>query len=131
MIKIPSMIMIGAGDRNAGKTEFVCSLIRKFCSRHNIVGIKVTTIEQANGGCPRGEPDCGVCATLKGSFCIIEETDSQSDKDTCRMLASGAGRVFWLRALKAHLEEGISALQDVIGDDAILICESNSLRQVV
>lgn len=131
MIKIPSMIMIGAGDRNAGKTEFACSLIRKFCSRHNIVGIKVTAIEQANGGCPRGEPDCGVCATLKGSFCIIEETDSQSDKDTCRMLASGAGRVFWLRALKAHLEEGISALQDVIGDDAILICESNSLRQVV
>ena len=37
--------MIGAGDRNVGKTEFACSLIWKFGSQHNIIGIKVTTID--------------------------------------------------------------------------------------
>lgn len=131
MIKIPGMLMVGAGDRNTGKTEFVCSLIGRFSSRHNIIGIKVTTIGQLNDSCPRGERGCGVCPSFKGSYCITEETDSQSDKDTCRMLASGAARVFWLRALKAHLKEGITALQEAIGDDAISICESNSLRQMV
>ncbi len=131
MIKIPGMMMVGAGDRNSGKTEFGCSLIRKFGSQHNIIGIKVTTIEQANSSCPRGGSGCGVCSSLESNYCIKEETDSQQQKDTCRMLAKGATRVFWLRSLKAHLEEGITALQNVISYDAISVCESNSLRQIV
>ena len=131
MIKIPDMIMVGASDRNIGKTEFACSLIRKFGSQHNVIGIKVTTIEQANDSCPRGGQGCGVCTTLEGNFCITEETDRQSDKDTCRMLAAGAKKVFWLRALKQHLEEGVNALQAAIGTDAVSVCESNSLRLVV
>ena len=131
MITIPSMIMIGAGGRNVGKTEFACSLIRKFCSQLDIVGIKVTTIAEANGDCPHGGQGCGVCATLKGNFCITEETSSQSEKDTCRMLAAGAKKVFWLRVLKHHLADGIEALQAAIGTDAISVCESNSMRSVV
>jgi molybdopterin-guanine dinucleotide biosynthesis protein A len=47
------------------------------------------------------------------------------------MLASGANRVFWLRVLKAHLEEAIAELLDTIGKDAISVCESTSLRRVV
>ena len=101
MINIPGMIMIGAGDRNIGKTEFACSLIRKFSSRRNIIGIKVTTIDETRGGCPHGGDGCGVCASLQGNFCITEETDSKPDKDTCRMLAAGATKVFWLRVLKS------------------------------
>ncbi len=131
MIKIPGMIMIGAGDRNVGKTEFACSLIRKFSPQHNIIGIKVTTIAQANDHCPHGGEGCGVCATLEGNYGITEETDSQSGKDTCRMLAAGAQKVFWLRVLKKHLEDGINALLNVIGADAVCVCESNSLRSIV
>ena len=131
MIKIPGMLMIGASGRDVGKTEFACSLIRKFNSLRDIIGIKVTAIEQDNGSCPRGGAGCGVCATLEGDFCITEETDSQSDKDTCRMRAAGAARVFWLRVLKSHLEEGVKALLNVVGDNAIMVCESNSLREVV
>ena len=131
MIKIPGMLMIGAGGRDAGKTEFACSIIRKFNSLHDIIGIKVTTIEQLNNGCPRGETECGVCSSFSGHYCLTEETDSQSNKDTCKMLAAGAARVFWLRVLKSHLEEGVKALLSGVGDNAILVCESNSLREVV
>ncbi|MBW8016448.1 MAG: molybdenum cofactor guanylyltransferase [Planctomycetes bacterium] len=131
MIKIPGMIMIGAGDRNVGKTEFACSLIRKFGSQHNIIGIKVTTIEHANAGCHRGAGGCGVCGTLESNFCITEETNSQPDKDTCRMLSAGAKKVYWLRVLKPHLKEGVIALQAAIGADAVCVCESNSLRSIV
>jgi molybdenum cofactor guanylyltransferase len=131
MIKAPGMLMIGAVDRNAGKTKFACSLITKFSSQCDIIGIKVTTIEKAGSSCPRGISDCNVCSSLEGNFYITEETDSQADKDTCRMLASGARRVFWLRVLKAHLEEAIAALLDIIGNDAVSVCESTSLRKVV
>ena len=147
--------MVGAMGRGAGKTKFACSLISKFSSRYNIIGIKVTAIEEADSGCPRGGQGCGSCSSLNGYYDITEETDSQDDKDTARMLAAGAGRVFWLKALKAHLEEGITALIDIIGNDVavsscvvrdaccgkgkaqyairntIIVCESNSLRSVV
>jgi len=131
MMKIPGMLMVSAGGRNVGKTEFACSLIRKFSSRCNIIGIKVTAIDEVNSGCPRGESGCGVCSSLKGYYYITEETDSRADKDTCRMLAAGADRVFWLKALKTHLAEAITALLGIIGYDAVTICESNSLRRVV
>lgn len=123
--------MVGAMGRGAGKTKFACSLISRFSPQCNITAIKVTTIEKADSGCPRGGQDCGSCSSLNGYYDITEETDSQDDKDTARMLAAGAGRVFWLKALKTHLEEGITALIDIIGNDVVSICESNSLRSVV
>jgi molybdopterin-guanine dinucleotide biosynthesis protein A len=129
MIEIAGMLMVGALGRNSGKTEFACSLISKFSSKSSIVGIKVTTVADTDGGCPHGA-GCGACASLDGYYDITEEKDHQSDKDTCRMLAAGATRVFWLRVIKTHLAEGISALLETIGTDAICVCESNSLRQV-
>lgn len=123
--------MVGAADRNVGKTKFACSLISKFSLQCSIVGIKVTAIEKAGSSCPRGVSGCDVCSSLEGPFHITEETDRGANKDTCRMLAAGASRVFWLRALKTHLKEGMAALLDIIGDDAVLVCESNSLRRVV
>jgi len=123
--------MVGAGDRNAGKTEFACSLIRKFGSQHKLTGIKVTAINEVANGCPRGSEGCGECASLEGDFCITEETDTTSNKDTCRMLAAGATKVFWLRVLKSHLVDGITALLKVVCNDQFMICESNSLRNVV
>jgi len=123
--------MVGAIGRGIGKTKFVCSLIRRFGSQCNIIGIKVTAVEKADGSCPRGGSGCGVCSSLQGHYYITEELDKHTNKDTCRMLTAGASRVFWLRVLKKHLEEGINALLDIIGDDAVSVCESNSLRRVV
>jgi molybdopterin-guanine dinucleotide biosynthesis protein A len=131
MIKIAGMLMIGAGDRKAGKTKFACSLISRFGSRREVIGIKATSIEDAASGCPRGEEGCGACSSLEGHYYIFEETNRQAEKDTSRMLSAGARRVFWLRALKPHLEEGIKALIGIIGEGAVSICESTSLRRVV
>ncbi|RKY11389.1 MAG: hypothetical protein DRP65_04400 [Planctomycetota bacterium] len=129
MIELAGMLMVGSLGRGLGKTELACSLIKKFSPKYDIVGIKVTPVSDTESSCPRGR-GCGACSSLEGHYEITAETDGKSDKDTCRMLAAGAKRVFWLRALKAHLEEGILALVDVVGNDAISVCESNSLRQV-
>jgi molybdopterin-guanine dinucleotide biosynthesis protein A len=131
MLKLDGMLMIGSAASNLGKTELACTLLRKFSKNRDVTGIKVTTIKDKEGQCPRGGEGCGVCSSLEGVYCINEELDSSSDKDTARLLAAGACRVFWLRALKEHLLKGITALLDIIGSDAISICESNSLREVV
>jgi molybdopterin-guanine dinucleotide biosynthesis protein A len=129
--KLDGMLMIGSAGANVGKTELACSLIKKIGKTTDITGIKVTTIRAKDGQCPRGGDGCGVCSSLDGDFDIMEETDSDSEKDTARLLAAGAKRVFWLRVMKQHLEEGLATLLDIIGPDAVSICESNSLRQVV
>jgi len=131
MFKLDGILMIGSAGRKTGKTELACALIKKFSKDRDITGIKVTAIEERDGQCPRGGQGCGVCSSLNGNFYITEETDRSSDKDTARLLTAGASRVFWLRVMKTHLEEGLAALLDIIGADAVSICESNSLRQVV
>ena len=123
--------MIGSAGANVGKTELACALIKKFSGNTNITGIKVTTIKAKDGQCPRGGDGCGVCSSLDGDFHITEETEGNPKKDTARLLAAGAKRVFWLRVMKKSLKEGLTALLDIIGPEAISICESNSLRQVV
>lgn len=123
--------MVGAMARGSGRTKLACSLIERFSSQRSIIGIKVTTVKDPESGCPRGESECGVCSSLEGAYEIVEETDANGDKDTCRMLASGAGRVFWLRALRAHLEQGMRALLEITGAGAVSVCETNSLRRVV
>ena len=131
MIKLDGMLMIGSAGANIGKTELACALIKKFSKNKPIIGIKVTTIKAKDGQCPRGGQGCGVCSSLEGNFCITQETDADSGKDTARLLAAGAAKVFWLRVMKTHLKEGLADLLDKIGADAVSLCESNSLRQVV
>jgi len=131
MIKLDGMLMIGSAGANVGKTELACALIKKFGKTTDITGIKVTTIRAKDGECPRGGQGCGVCSSLDGDFDIMEETDSNSQKDTARMLVAGAKRVFWLRVMNKRLAEGLTCLLDIIGREAVSICESNSLRQVV
>lgn len=128
MIKLDSMLMIGSAGSNMGKTELACDLIRKFRRDSGIVGVKVTTIEAKDGRCPRGGQGCGVCSSLQGDYCITEETGRDSHKDTARLLAAGAKRVFWIRVMRTHLAESITTLLGMIDSDTALVCESNSLR---
>jgi molybdopterin-guanine dinucleotide biosynthesis protein A len=125
------MLMIGSAGANVGKTELACAVIGKFCKTGPLIGIKVTTIQARDGQCPRGGAGCGVCSSIDGHFLVTEETGRTSGKDTARLLAAGARRVFWLRVIRAHLDEGLASLLDVVGMDATLICESNSLRKAV
>ena len=131
MIDAPNMLMVGSAGRDCGKTELACSLIRRFCRGHDLVGVKVTAVQDRGGECPRGGQGCGVCSSLEGAYCLTEETNTGGRKDTERLLAAGARKVYWLRVLREHLWEGAVALFEVIGDDTLVICESNSLRTVV
>jgi molybdopterin-guanine dinucleotide biosynthesis protein A len=131
MFKLDGMLMIGSSGTNVGKTELACALLGKFGKQLNIVGIKVATIKDNDGQCPHRGEVRGVYSSLEGNFRITEEFNKNSGKDTSRLLAAGAGRVFLIQALKEHLFEAMTALLDIIGSETVSICESNSLRQVI
>jgi molybdopterin-guanine dinucleotide biosynthesis protein A len=131
MLKLDGMLMIGSASTKAGKTELACSLLGRFGNKNNIVGIKVATIKDKNEQCSHGEEGRGIRSSPERNFCITEEFNKNSGKDTSRLLAAGAGRVFLIQALRKHLQDAITALLDIIGPKAISVCESNSLRQVI
>jgi len=131
MIHAPNILLIGSAGRNSGKTTFACALLRRLSASHGIVAAKVTTIRERGGACPRGGEGCGVCAALDGKYCITEETSPGGTKDTQRLLAAGASKVYWLRVMSEYLEEGAQTLLELVGSHCPVICESNSLRTVV
>jgi len=127
------MLLIGASGRNAGKTAFACTLLRRFSPVQPITAVKITVIrEEARAGtCPRGGSGCGVCTSLDGDYDITEETDHDGSKDTSRLLRAGAHQVFWLRVRDSHMPQGLAALYQLINPNTPAICESNSIRKAV
>ena len=104
----PGMIIVGGAGRNSGKTRLSCALIERFQHERGVLARRVA-----------------------GHYAITEEHGDPPGKDTSLMLASGAHRVLWLRVLREHLTEGLAALIERVGLDAVCVCESNSLRHAV
>ncbi len=130
-LNIKQMLLIGSTCRNNGKTTLAVELIKSWKSSFTVIGLKVTTIEERDGKCPRGGEGCGVCASVKGNFEIVEELNTDANKDTSILLASGAEKVYWLKTLSSHIYEGMKELMQIIPSNALIVCESNSLRNVV
>lgn len=131
MINIPNMILIGSTARNSGKTTLAVSIIERYKNEMPVYAIKITTIAEKNGKCIHGGSECGVCSNLKDNYEITEEKKPDGIKDTSLLLASGACQVYWLKVIKEHLSEGIKAVISQISENALIVCESNSLRKVV
>lgn len=130
-INIEKMILIGSAGQNSGKTTLATSLVKKWGPTFPIVALKVTTMQNNEGECHRGEVGCGGCTKLCDNFELIEEKSISGIKDTSLLLAAGAEKVYWLRCLDASLREGVESFLHLVPEDSIIICESNSLRKVV
>jgi hypothetical protein len=123
--------MVGSFTRNSGKTELACQIIRRHADGEPIVGLKVTTVERTDGRCPHGDTGCGVCSSHAEPWVLSRELDREPPKDTCRLLASGAHAVHWLRVLRSELAGGAAELLRHVPTGRLSVCESNSLRTIV
>ena len=127
----PNMLLVGSTARNTGKTTFCTQFIRKWESQHDIVGVKLTTIHGEEAHCHHGDEGCGACTSFRGDYEIIEERDASAGKDTSLLLDAGAVKVFWVRAKADMLEEAVKQCLAAIPNDVVIVCESNSLRDLV
>jgi len=131
LISYPHMLLIGSSKRNIGKTHLATSIIKRNLSVTDIIGLKITTIEEKTKTCPHGNDDCSVCTDIEGNYLIREEKDGSLEKDTSLLLKAGAKKVYWLIVLEDKLEEGARALLDVIPADSVIVAESNRFRLAV
>ncbi|WKY45217.1 hypothetical protein Q5O14_03710 [Eubacteriaceae bacterium ES2] len=129
MKNLPNMILIGSTARNIGKTRTAVSIIEKIKSKQLVIALKITCIDEKNGKCMHGNTKCGVCSSFSGKSELLQEFSSTGNKDTCKLLKAGADRVFWLKTLRSELKESFEDFLRDIPDNAVIICESNSLRK--
>ncbi len=125
MTKCKQLIIVGGTGRNVGKTEFVCKLIEKIASQMPVYALKVSAIfpdeELFHGTHSEDEPDLH----------LFEETRVSTEKDTSRMLRAGAIKVFYLRSDDARIHAGFVEFMKYVPEQAVVVCESNSLGQFV
>ncbi|HSL16619.1 MAG TPA: hypothetical protein VLB51_01815 [Methylomirabilota bacterium] len=127
----PDLLIVGGTSRHSGKTERAGRLNGRHAPSMPVVGLKVTTVDRSDGHCPHGGDGCGVCSTLEAPWIVSRELDRSSAKDSCRLLAGGAHRVYWLRVLRSELAEGAADLVTRVPPGWVGVGESSSLVSVV
>jgi hypothetical protein len=120
---IPNLLLIAGTGTKSGKTTIACRIIEQFKSL-NITAIKITPHFH--------ETTPGLRAIVEESgYSIYEETNSNTTKDTSRMLNSGAGKVFYAKVLDDRIKFVFDKIMDHVPEGTPIICESPALRNFI
>jgi hypothetical protein len=130
MISVPEMVMIGGNSRNSGKTTMACSIIRKLSVNHEVIGLKVTSVKPGEEEL-HGNHNGNHNENFNGNFTIFEEKNSESHKDTAKMLQAGATHVYYIRVEQNFTEQAILHFLFSYAKGQLIVCESRSLRRIV
>ncbi|HEY6292603.1 MAG TPA: hypothetical protein VI455_13725 [Terriglobia bacterium] len=121
------VIVIGGHTRNIGKTSVMSTLVREFAPL-GWTAVKIT--QYGHGICSRDGRACD-CAPSEHPFALTEEPDAAGRSDTCRYLAAGARRSFWLRARQGQLASALPLLWRKLQGAEWVVIESNSILEFI
>lgn len=120
---IPNLLLIAGTGTKSGKTTIACRIIEQF-SNLNITAIKISPhMHETTSGLKTIYEEKG--------FVIYEETDTDSTKDSSRMLRSGASKVYFAKVLDDRLLYVFNRIRDLVHEGAPIICESPALRNFI
>ncbi|WP_275255051.1 hypothetical protein, partial [Klebsiella pneumoniae] len=68
---------------------------------------------------------------ITAGYELVEEQETIGNKDIMKLLAAGCQKVFLLKVFQENLAEAIQQFLKAVPAQALIICESNSLRNVV
>ena len=121
-----NILLIGGATRNVGKTTFTCSVIANIAKEYQIIGLKIKTIYKGDTFFHGKDSN-----PLHGNYRIIEEKNKDGNEDTERMLKAGAVKVFRIKAKNEYLKDAFTEFYEQLPAQSIIICESNSLRNII
>lgn len=123
MKKWPNLLLVSGTSRNAGKTTFACKLIKHIAKSNTVVAIKITPHFHELG--------CFANVLYKSEELVIsQEMDTDIPKDSSKMLAAGASKVYYIQGDDSQLEKVIDYLKPLIPNTNAIVCESAALRSI-
>jgi len=122
--RIPQLLLVAGTGRNTGKTTFICNLIRKFNTEHQVVALKITPHFHRN-------VQSGEVIINNEELYIARETDSTTTKDSSKMLQSGAFQSYFIMAKDEQLGLVMREIEKLLPPHSLIVCESGGLRNLV
>lgn len=120
----PSLLLISGDGRNTGKTSLATLIIQKFATISEIIALKISP--HFHDLTPGLIPVCSA-----DHFSLYIEENSDTNKDTSRMLRAGANKSYLLQANKEYLKKGFETFIENIQKNIPIICESTGLAEIV
>lgn len=114
------LLLVAGTGRNSGKTSFITRICESWDLPDPLICIKISNHIHKLEGIK--------LVHSSARYSIYEETQTTNDKDTARMLLSGASRVFLIEAEKQFIYSAFLKLLEIIPLNAAIICESGTLR---
>jgi molybdopterin-guanine dinucleotide biosynthesis protein len=122
MVTYSNLLLIGGSKQNVGKTTLTIDLLKSLTSKHKIIAIKTSCHFH-------GILETDIVISKNNKFVIVEETVTNTGKDSARMLEAGASRVFFIQAKDKFIKEAFDQIIKVIDNNEMIICETASLRE--
>ncbi len=115
-----NILLVSGNGRNVGKTTFTCKLIEQF-SHLGIIAVKVSphwyTFDSKDK-----------ILHLEDKLLVMEETNTERNKDSARMLRVGAGKVYYIQSpYDKSLEKAFRLIIDTEGHKQPMVFESAAL----
>jgi|WetSurMetagenome_2_1015567.scaffolds.fasta_scaffold105155_2 hypothetical protein len=120
---IPNLLLLAGTGTKSGKTTIACRIIEQF-PWLDISAIKITPHFH--------DTTTGLIPVIKNKgYSVFQETDSETSKDTSRMLHSGAHSVYLAQVWDDELPKVFREIMELIPENTPVICESPALRNYI
>jgi len=123
MKNYPNILIVMGTGRNIGKTISACNIIEKLSEAHQTVGVKISPHFH--------ELESNLKYLHKSEDFVIVEEQNITQKDSSRMLQSGAEKVFYVQAKNEKLEEAFNMISEIILPGQPVVVESGGLYEFI
>lgn len=123
MNKHKNLLIIAGTGRNSGKTSLACEIIKQF-SKAKPIALKISPHFH--------KPSAGL-KLLKSDndFNIYRELSDKGDKDSSKMLISGASAAYYIQVYDNNAGRAFKWLVSYLQTTSPIVCESPALRRFV
>lgn len=118
-----NLLIIAGTGRKSGKTTIACSIIKAFCD------IGPVTIKISPHFHQTSEDLISISKNKK--YNIFLERSLSGEKDSSRMLVSGAKEAYFIQANDNNVHEAFMVLNKQIRKNTPILCESPALRKYI
>ncbi|MBS4013303.1 MAG: hypothetical protein KGZ97_06015 [Bacteroidetes bacterium] len=119
-----NMIVIGGSHRQSGKTDVACHIIKKLMKSGPVICLKVCCHDINDSRDTKAD-------FMLDDYWMVKEEPQEGTKSTDKMYAAGARAVYRLIVMRETLEEGFNLFLEAIGDKQMVVCESNSIIDII
>jgi len=119
-----NILAISGTGRNVGKTTLTCGIIKKLGMDQKPTAVKISPhFHEVDYDNPISEE--------YDAYSIYKEDRNDRGKDSSKMLAAGADRVFYIQAKDDHLGDVWRRLSQNIKKDMPVIIESGGIDEII